>query len=370
MPQASLPDPAANPAGSAPLPSGRSPQGSQSDKPAYSPRVRQLTTFHDFHHRRPSREHPRQVISLEGVDTFDLDTLEGANARVSADKSRGAAVRRNAVFKEGRVAEELGGYWVSLSRAGRFITRTIHRGRYREAITREEIFELEDAVAAHLARALEALRARERELADVLADFGIGAADVVSARPKRVTMLIDNPMQTMGLDLALAVDSVVALLWVLDSLYYRRGLTKSESSARTQADIRRAMNRLQGELLYVIKVAKKSHSYCERIADEQYGQLREDEERREKRRSAEEAARERQEQDSEERLRAVRAESDALWADIEKKRRAERRQKENAARKAAAAAIERSRRKAEAAFGPVGSRPDSASPAETGNAPS
>ena len=246
----------------------------------------------------------------------------------------------------------LAGYWPSISRSGRFITRTIHRGRYREVLTNEQILELEDAVSAHLSRALEALRAEEGELKDALADFGISSSDIQSANPKRLTMLVDNPAQSMALDLALAADSVVAQLRVLDSLYYRRGLTRSESSARTQQEIRRAVNRLDGALRFVFRVAQRTRSYCERTAHEQFEQIRQDEERRRQRQADELAARAREDAASEERLREIRAESDALWAGIEKEQQAERRHRQDLARKAAAEAIERGRREAEASFGP------------------
>jgi hypothetical protein len=370
MPQASTPDQAGTPAGREPSRPNRDSQDSNPSKPGLSSIVSRLTFFRELYPSRTDRVQARKIVDLEPLESFDLDTLEAYDARISTDKSRGAGVRRTAVFKEGRVAEVLAGYWPSISRGGRFFSRSIHRGRYREVLTREEILQLEDAVSAHIARAIEEFRAQERELADILSDFGIGACDIESAKPKRCTTLIDNPMQSMAMDLALAADSVAAQLRVLDSLYYRRGLTRSESSERTQEEIRRAMHRLDGALRFVFRVAQRARSYCERTADAQFEQVRRDERRREQRRAQEEAARARERQASEARVRKIRAESDALWAGIEKERKAEQKERQARARKAAADAIEKSRQEAEEAFGPIAGEKDSSGtepplPAET-----
>ena len=327
--------------------SKESPRGRKEDL------VRRFTNirlnFSDGGSRRP----PARIVNLKDGEVFDLDTLESDPAQLQVDLSQGAAVLRTISFREGIFHELLAGQWTQICRAGRFLDRTIHRGRYRDAISEDEIARFEDAGFGELTRHLEAMRARAREVAELLAEFGVRPEDIVGVSVKTFSAHICNPFQAMAFDLCQEADTLTSMLRVLDTFYYRRGLTRSASGAATREETTSIRHHVYGAIRAVIEPQDRLHSHLESIVRKQREQLAADEERRKNRAEAKHKAEAERKQQEAERRESAREKGEAVWSGVEARMQAERRKHRADARRQAREAAEEARRKAAESFGPI-----------------
>lgn len=299
----------------------------------------------DFHNRvRAGAE----VITLDRKTETNLEELSCSDGviPVRANKTRGAGYQRVACFKEGEVAEQFAARWPEVSAASRFFSRGVRKNYYRAALTEEEIDELEEKVTGHISDEIDALKAKEQELLQTLAEFGLSEQSVTCANVFRLNLMIETAEQALMVDLAEAADNVSSLLHVLDTLYYRRGLTRSQSSEMTQKGVQNAMNTLGETTLFLVRSSRKTSRHCETQAR----QARQEREKAEKTRKAREEEKQAEDRRKEAEKQELSRKADEILAEAERRRLAEKKAGEERVKRQAKEKIEADAEYAKEAF--------------------